>query len=267
MKILFIFFSFLHLTACSTLHLNDFSSIEEIQTLSDTNTSTLPAYDLTGGIWLKNQPLFINKEFNFGAAMAIEGVGAAIAVGMRNKKNTELVEQLSQLPPLQLNERFHKKSDKYLLKNTGKQQIAIYGILYGQPSAHLRTIIETYSPTTDAKDNDGEHKQNVQRYVHYSNWMPISGEGSWSENNSSLLWNYFDESMVQLIDVINRDLLLETNGIKRQEVNYSINGGESFQRGKGFIIDKQADITIIQSTTIPDTLLIIQNNDLKIQSD
>lgn len=248
------------LAGCATTSYR-FSTVDELPSIANSKTSTLPAYDLTGGLWLEGQPLYINKEFNFGMAMSIEGAGVAIAVGMRTSKNKALAEQLSSLAPLQLNERLHA-----LLSNkradVGAGHIAVYGILYGQPQAHLRTVLELYPSDALANDNNIDASETVaqkvepERFVFYSAWMPATGDASWTANDGELLWRAFDESLpalVELIAAFQASPDEERNAIKR----YSISGGEAVQRGEGFLLREEGGRSVIQSTSVPKTILSV----------
>ena len=71
-------FIFSALTACSVWNVH-FNAVEDIQRSVTPQASTLPAYDLTGGVWVQGKPLFINQDFDFSMAMALPDIGPAIA--------------------------------------------------------------------------------------------------------------------------------------------------------------------------------------------
>ena len=59
-KLYFILSLALAATSCSSLQVR-FSPVEDIQRSVTPQASTLPAYDLTRGVWVPGQPLFINQ--------------------------------------------------------------------------------------------------------------------------------------------------------------------------------------------------------------
>jgi len=77
-KLRFILFLALTVTSCSSLKVR-YSTVEEIQKEVTPQASTLPAYDLTGGVWVPGQPLFINQDFDFSMAMSLPDIGPAIS--------------------------------------------------------------------------------------------------------------------------------------------------------------------------------------------
>jgi hypothetical protein len=50
--------------------------------------------------WVRGQPIAVNRAFDFGRALSLEGAGAGLAVVQRRKGNAELAEQLAQLPAI-----------------------------------------------------------------------------------------------------------------------------------------------------------------------
>lgn len=84
----FLLYLTLFLTACAA-NRTHFSSIEEIQDTVKPNVSTLPAYDLTGGVWVKGHPLLVNSDFDFAVAFGLPDIGPGIAAGNRKRINEE----------------------------------------------------------------------------------------------------------------------------------------------------------------------------------
>ena len=77
-KLCFILFIALAVTSCSARQVR-YGTVEDIQRSVTPQASTLPAYDLTGGVWVPGQPLFINQDFDFSMAMSLPDIGPAIA--------------------------------------------------------------------------------------------------------------------------------------------------------------------------------------------
>lgn len=250
----------LFLGACTNLApqytLND---LDTIHTQTQPSTSSLISYDITGAVWLADQPLLINKEFNFGAAMSIEGAGVAIAVGMRNNKNEALATELKSMPALNLNARLQgllTQNDIALAGNT----ISVFGVLYGQPKAHLRTVIEVYSNGNDDKP---------QRFMDYSPWLAATGDESWSENDGDAVWQYFNDSLPRIVTRLKQhesDVRIQDNSTKKEkEIKYVLKGGDSIQKGRGYVLGKDNDRIVIQSTTIPNTIISMLTELVEVQ--
>jgi hypothetical protein len=214
------------------------AKLEEIQTAADPKVSTLPAYDLTAAQWVPDQPILVNKDFNFGMAMSIEGVGVAIAAGMRINKNKELAASLSALPPLNLNQRWQSVAIDVQLPWRDKR-VVIYAMLYGQPQAQLRTIVEFHN---------GENPP--ERFMDVSDWLPVDGEASWAAMQGARLFAQIDESLAAIAVMVVND---STAVVEEQD--YTISGGEAAQRGRGYIKDQREGRVVLQSTNIPNTTI------------
>lgn len=62
--------------------------------------SALSAYESTGGVWLARHALLVNRPFDFGLALGVESIGAALAAGRRLEENQKLAASLEGKPAL-----------------------------------------------------------------------------------------------------------------------------------------------------------------------
>ncbi len=216
------------------------AELERVRHLAHPDQSTLPVYELTAAEWVEGQPLLINKDFNFGMAMSMEGVGVAIAAGMRINKNKGLASDLSKLAPFDLNNRW-KKHAVVVNRDWRDKEVVIYAMLYGQPKAQLRTIVEFHS-TTEAP----------QRFVDISAWRPIEGDDSWQSSSGFLLSTQLDQSLAEIVTLLDSDF--DEQG---KEQRYTISGGEAVQRGQGYILKQSKDYVIVNSSSAPNTVIRI----------
>ena len=241
------------LTTCSvkTIH---YSAIDAIQENVSPRSSNLPAYELTGCIWVKGQPLLINQDFDFSMAMGLPDIGAAVAAGTRKKGNEEVVKLLQDMPPLALEDRFNE-AIKSSLMNPQEKEIKLYGILFGQPDAHLRTILELY----DHQENPG---RDPLRFIYISDWRPVKGDPSWTHHKGVMIHEFFEDAIPGLIAMWQR----YTPEVQESEaVKYTVSGGKAIQRGTGWVIEKKEQRVLLQSMEIPNTILSYPDSVLEIQ--
>ena len=215
-----------------------FAELAAVKQAADPKNSTLPSYDLTAAQWVENRPLLINKDFNFGMAMSMEGVGVAIAAGMRINSNKELAAALADLPPLNLTQKWQAVAGNINDEHREKQ-VVIYALLYGQPQAQLRTIVEFHGA--------GE---NPERFVDISDWAPTTGENSWSANNGRRIFMQIDSSLTTIVDLLTNEIIASGT-----EQEFSLTGGEAVQRGRGYLVEKDETAAVIKATTIANTVL------------
>jgi hypothetical protein len=104
-------------------------------------------YQARDAQWAPEQPVLVGRDFNFALA-AMDDLGAGVAAAQRRHGNQALAQALGSLEPLQPTELFgllRQRSKSTCLFN-GRQQVAIYGIVYGSTEAALRTIVESVQP-------------------------------------------------------------------------------------------------------------------------
>lgn len=242
------FISSIGIVACAHPQVK-FSNTQEIHHAVHPSRSTLPAYELTGGIWVEGQALFINHDFDFGMAMGIPDIGPAIAAGLRKKRNEEVATLFKVLSPLSLESLFNeaiKKSDK---KNTIRGDLRLYGILFGYPEAHLKVILET---------NEGDDTPN--RFIYLTDWLPIEGDQSWSADQGQQIKRSFRQAMPRLVK------MWESKHSKDStwpEIAYRFSNGKSSQKGQGWIIEKNGERLLILSKTIPNTVISFPRSKVK----
>jgi len=241
--------SFLCLSSCSSLIQHQYSDLDQLKIAANPKNSTYTSYDLTGAVWVEGQPLLVNKDFNFGMAMSLEGVGTAIAVGMRKNKNEELAEKLSTIPPLALNEKLQLTLGD--IKNIhDKYQITVFAMLYGQPLANLQTFVEL-QPLSSLVE-----KNTFQRFVSVSDWVELEGEQGWLANDGILISKNIDQSLQDITQMM--ELYLDNKNINfenHEEIKYKITGGESIKRGAGIIVSKNNDRVWVRDERLLNTLL------------
>lgn len=242
------------LNACVSQNATRYSTLEEIQATVTPATSTLPAYDLTGGVWVKDQPLLINQDFDFAMGMSLPDIGPAIAAGQRKKGNEEVAQLLEAMPPLSLDAMFKRH-----LKNSGSmtppRQMTLYGILYGQPDAHLRVILESRS-------TQGE-KEKHARFIYVTDWAPVKGDNSWTSDNGRKLIESFKAGIHALIPMMQDDLLNPQQ--ESEAVEYTLINGKVPQRGSGWILKKKDHRILIESNMIPNTVISIPESNVQIK--
>ena len=178
----------------------------------------------------------------------MEGVGVAIAAGMRINKNKELAQTLSTMPPLMLDQRWQEAAGPVKGSLRGSS-VLIYAMLCGQPQAQLRTIVEFHNEKEPAPP---------LRYMDYSDWAPIAGTDSWTANNGGNIAQQSQQSITAIVSLLSKDLV-----VSAPEIDYTIIGGEAVQRGSGFVVSQDDQHIVIKSTTIPNTVLRIPSAHFK----
>jgi hypothetical protein len=95
-------------------------------------------------VWVAQQPVLVNRDFDFAIAMAPEGFGAGLAASRRQKGNAALANALAQrsrIDSAQLTELLTDAEAACEAWNPAGRRI--YGMVYGQQRARLRVVIES----------------------------------------------------------------------------------------------------------------------------
>jgi hypothetical protein len=229
------------LSACTTPALH-YSSLEELRESVTPQRSTLPAYDVTGGVWVTGQPLLINQEFDFSIGLGLPDIGPAIAAGARKKGNEETAQLFERMAPVALTDLVTQAMGKGPAK-TVAGQVTVYGILFGQPQAQLRAILEIHDPDT-------EPSADPLRFVYVSEWRPIQGNASWSINRGETVGGFFSEAVPMLITMWNAHPLPHSAS---EPVNVTVTGGIAPQRLTGWVLQENNQRVILESQDIPKT--------------
>ena len=110
------------------------ASIDDARLLAARN-SGLPACFVTGGVWVDDQALMVNRDYDFGAALGLEGLGPAVAAGARKEANASVAADLRNMPSLELGDAFSSTADQSgeCRGNSAKHptDVAVFGLLYG----------------------------------------------------------------------------------------------------------------------------------------
>lgn len=243
----------LFLSACASQNAIRYSTLEEIQATVTPATSTLPAYDLTGGVWVKNQPLLINQDFDFAMGMSLPDIGPAIAAGQRKKGNEEIAQLLETMPPLQLDATLQKHMKDSVLMDPPRQ-ITLYGILFGQPNAHLKVILEN-------SNRQGENEKQ-SRFIYVTDWAAVKGEDSWASSNGQKIFESFEVAIPALIEMSRYDF---SAAQRSGAVEYTVINGKTPQRGLGWILEKRNHRVLIESKIIPNTVISFPESIIQIK--
>lgn len=233
----------LFLNACASQNAIRYSTLEEIQATVTPATSTLPAYDLTGGVWVKDQPLLINQDFDFAMGMSLPDIGPAVAAGQRKRGNEEVAQLLEAMPPLQFDATLQKHMKDSVLMGPPRQ-ITLYGILFGQPNAYLRVILENST-------RQGENV-NQSRFIYMTDWASVKGEKSWTSSNGQKIFESFEVAIPALIEMSRYNFSAAQTS---EAVEYTIINGKTPQRGSGWILEKRDHRVLIESKIIPNTVI------------
>lgn len=221
------------LCACS-YHAAQIIPLQEVQESIVPNKSTLPVYELTGGVWVKNKPLFVNHDFDFGMAMAVPDIGPAIAAGTRIKKNKETAELFTE--KLDLEGAIVSKGRLI----HAEHPIRIYGVLYGHPKALLRIIMEFL----DSND------QPPLRFVFVTEAHALQGENSWSADNGMRVRVTFEEAIPYLTSLWTG---YKDGAEPNENVEYSVQA-DATKKGTGSILSENAERIIIKTSMIKNTI-------------
>ncbi len=108
----------------------------------------LGAYLTRDARWAPGQPVLINRDFDFGFAMGLEGVGPGLAAARRISGNSDVAQRLAgvaKVPPEAVRARIlsrlgprEKRGASALLERA----VRVYGVLFGVESARLQVILE-----------------------------------------------------------------------------------------------------------------------------
>src|SRR3569832_2318751 len=249
---------FIGLTFGCTANTHRFSTLDEIHETVQVNRSTLPAYDLTGGVWVKGQPILINHEFDFSMAMSLPDIGPAIAAGNRKKVNEETAKLFENLPALSLEALFQKSLDRSGLKVPRDKEVRLYGILLGQPDAHLRVILEMQENKVKTKA-----EEDLKRFVYVTEWIPLKGDDSWSASGGQKIIEVFGKAIPSLIEMWQSNLSRDEQS---REVDYIITKGKVPQKGSGWVLAKNNKRILIRSGILRDSILSYPASVIEIQN-
>ncbi len=246
-----ILISLIGITACTPPQVK-FSSLETLQHHIHPRRSNLPAYELTGGVWVKEQPLFINHDFDFSVAMGIPDIGPAIAAGQRKKKNEDAAALFEALPRFALHAQFNKA-----VKNLGQGkrlggEVRLYGILFGNPQAHLKVILEVVKKTDAAPEGP-------TRFIFVTESLPLKGDNSWSAHQGDQLASAFASALPALVELWQSPALQAPTS---PALDYQFSNEPTTQKGSGWIVEENEDRLLIFSKSIPKTVFSYPRSDI-----
>lgn len=143
----------------------------------------IPPYWSTGGAWVPNCPILVNREFPFEIALDSE-MGAGIAAALRQQANEVVARRIGQL----------NESGALSQSLSGMQPIGAgegptaeslrllsYAILFGVQDARVQVVLEA------AQDRESTVQLGPKRHVAISEARPIEGPESWLEHDGSNL--------------------------------------------------------------------------------
>lgn len=233
----------------------EFIPLAELRELVSPNHSNLDAYLLTDGAWVKDAPIFVNQEFDFGTALGLEGIGAGIASAQRQRVSKETAGLLEPLANIDLNKIF-ASSLRQLEKKAAlfkHYRVAVYAILFGHPKARLQCIVELHRKV--GKDGLAVKKNEPLRLIHVSKEFPIQGAGSWSENEARQTQKSINEGFSLLAQQIgnlfdldgigNHKMLLQPAEKQAQRCHL---GGNQY--GKGFLLQKRPSTMVLDAVPL-----------------
>lgn len=136
--------------------------------LSELNVQQrLSNYEIRDAVWVPNQPILVNRDFDFGVALSLEDIGPAIAVVQRRKANAALAQRLASIPPIDAGRLLHalcRPSPAFdSCAQLAARSLRIYGLLFGEHDARLQVVLEVngaegrpylYSALTEARPVD-----------------------------------------------------------------------------------------------------------------
>ncbi|MBF0298935.1 MAG: hypothetical protein HQK51_09465 [Oligoflexia bacterium] len=287
MKLLLSLFIILTLQSCSSSNYK-FYSTDEIQKKVNTNTTTLDSYMLEGGSWVNNQPLYVNRDFDFAMAMSLEMIGPAIAAGKRISDNQESAKLLQTMPEINLSAKIKKYFSDYQMRyeqkdnlsNKDKIPVKMFGLLYGGDKARLLSILEVDKDKGNhaeekAKNNEsissllanniGTQKDMVLRVIQASKELPLTGETSWTAGEGTNIQKFLEQSAPRLVSLFwsyqsnfikeNSNLALPAKIEKltlNQDVQCSL-GGNLILKGKN--VSKDQKTYVFVADNMPNTLI------------
>lgn len=172
----------------------------KLATLPDTQSATeaaagLVKYQVTGGAWVTDRPVYVNRDFDFAMAMGVEDVGPGLAAGNRLKENQAVAAELADMPAVEL-----AAPLATALRACGTACLAwdnahvrAYGLLFGAPAARLQAILEV-TPAAGCVDAG-----QMLRLILVSDERPVRGDGAWLANHGSAIKSFLEGAISELV--------------------------------------------------------------------
>jgi hypothetical protein len=207
------------------------------------DVSSLPSYDLTGGVWLPNRFVLVNSDFDFSLAMADIDVGPGLAAGQRLERNQDTASKLRSLPPLALQRAWTSALQRASTLSAADREwlghrndAVLYGVLFGAPSAQLRVVLELAG----------------ERWVWVSAAAPLEGVGSWTAEHGRRVADEFLAALPSLVAMMT--LRHQPSGAAPPQV-YAIHiEGIAPTEGSGWVLQRTKGRTVIRSASTPATV-------------
>jgi hypothetical protein len=210
-------------------------------------SSSLPAYLLTGGEWLDGQPLFVNRDFDFGMAMTLPDIGPAIAAGTRLKGNRDTAAALADMPALDLSSRLarslaeRQRDDRIPEKIAGfGGEIRLYGVLYGHPQASVWSLLEVSKQT---------ESMSVERVMIVSAKQDLAAY--WLADRGAAIQTWLTGSVEPLIELWAR---AEDSVAQEPERDFRAPAAAGLNKGRGRVLTSDARHVLVRLSDIEGTV-------------
>jgi hypothetical protein len=140
---------------------------------------TFGSYAGRDAAWVSRCRLAVNREFDFGLAVGLPGVGAGIAAGKRKQENRTLAESLTTFARCDMERTLSEAMALCGERCAGLSDstINLAALLFGSERARLRLVLES-----------ARSGRQPIRIVYISDELATAGPKSWSESHAAALW-------------------------------------------------------------------------------
>ncbi len=236
---------------CLTIRTN-FQPLDQLRGSVTKKDSSYDHYLLTSGEWLANQPIMVNRDYDFAIAQAIEGSGPGIAANKRTTGNKDVAGKLTSIATVEWKATFDKQVQECggSCKNLNGSTVRFYGLLYGDDKARLQSILEIEK----ANESRSKATKSVYRFVEVSEERSLEGDSSWLSNHGQLILDRMKSSISKLVDLSKQYLrLVAADKAPNAKVGECPIGGT--YHAKGGVIKEDERQTVILVENMPRTIL------------
>jgi hypothetical protein len=239
---------------CASIRTN-FQPLEKVREAAVSAGSTYDPYLVTNGEWLANQPIMVNRDYDFLMSQAIEDAGPGLAANKRMTGNQDIAGKLTSIPTVAWKAIFEKHVQECGkgCNNLDGATVRLYGLLYGDEKARLQSILEIEQ--TD--ETSSKNAKSVYRFIGVSEERPLEGDASWLGNNGQLILDSMKSSLSKLVSLTRQYLqLIATNQVPSTTMGECPIGGT--YRATGSIINQDEQQLILIVENMKRTILVCE---------
>jgi hypothetical protein len=240
---------------CASIRTN-FQPLDQLRESVTSDNTTYDPYLLTSGEWIANQPIMVNRDFDFSMAQALEDAGPGLAANKRRAGNKETASKLITTSTVDWKALFDKQIKECCgCKNLDGSTVRFYALLYGDDKARLQSILEI----EQAEESSPKAIKSVYRFIEISKEQSIEGDSAWLSDHGKPILDTMKSAIPKLVSLFQHyGRINASEKTPTAKVGKCPIGGA--YRAKGGVIKEDEQKIIMQVDNMKRTILLCENN-------